>query len=136
MSERVARVVGESPRRRIGFGTVIGALLVAAALLLGGVFASSAPPARAASAAPRQHPRAHANPTPNQQQINAKVTALIDKMTVAEKFGQLEMAGPSTPTGSDLIPLAKAGKIGSELDLTGVYNINPPHPAALPAPRP
>ena len=131
MSERVARVVGEGPRRRIGFGTVIGALLVAAALLLGGVFASSAPPARASSAASRQHARAHANPTPNQQQINAKVTALIDKMTVAEKFGQLEMAGPSTPTGSDLIPLAKAGKIGSVLDLTGVNNINAVQQAAL-----
>src|ERR1700759_4180785 len=131
MSERVARVVGESPRRRIGFGTVIGALLVAAALLLGGVFASSAPPARASSAASRQHARAHANPTPNQQQINAKVTALIDKMTVAEKFGQLEMAGPSTPTGSDLIPLAKAGQIGSVLDLTGVNNINAVQHAAL-----
>jgi beta-glucosidase len=52
-------------------------------------------------------------------------------MTVAEKFGQLEMAGPGTPTGTDLIPLAKAGKIGSVLDLTGVNNINAVQQAAL-----
>jgi beta-glucosidase len=134
MSERVARVVGESPRRRIGFGTAVGALLLAAVLLVAGVFAS-APPARASSRATAQHARAHA-PTastahPNQQQINGKVTALLNKMTVAEKFGQLEMAGPSTPTGSDLIPLAKAGKIGSVLDLTGVNNINAVQKAAL-----
>ncbi len=49
----------------------------------------------------------------------------------AEKFGQLEMAGPSTPTGSDLIPLAEQGKIGSVLDLTGVDNINAVQNAAV-----
>jgi beta-glucosidase len=134
MSERVARVVGESPRRRIGFGTVVGALLVAAALLVAGVFAS-APAAHASARATRQHARAHApaagTSQPNQQQINSDVTALLNKMTVAEKFGQLEMAGPGTPTGSDLIPLAKAGKIGSVLDLTGVKNINAVQQAAL-----
>ena len=52
-------------------------------------------------------------------------------MTVAEKFGQLEMAGPSTPNGSDLIPLAEQGKIGSVLDLTGVDNINAVQAAAV-----
>jgi beta-glucosidase len=134
MSERVARVVGESPRRRIGFGTIVGALLIAAALLVAGVFAS-APAAHASARATRQHARAHAPAAgmaqPNQQQINAKVNGLINQMTVAEKFGQLEMAGPGTPTGSDLIPLAKAGKIGSVLDLTGVNNINAVQQAAL-----
>ncbi|MGA9859925.1 MAG: glycoside hydrolase family 3 N-terminal domain-containing protein [Solirubrobacteraceae bacterium] len=65
------------------------------------------------------------------QQISSNVNSLIHKMTVAEKFGQLEMAGPSKPDGSDLIPLAKAGQIGSVLDLTGVQNINAVQQAAL-----
>ena len=134
MAERVARVVGETPRRRIGFGTVLGALIAAAVLLAAGVFAS-APAASASSRAARSHQQAS---SPNagtsqlsQQQINAKVNALISQMTVEEKFGQLEMAGPSTPTGSDLIPLAQDGKIGSVLDLTGVNNINAVQQAAL-----
>ncbi len=135
MAERVARVVGESPRRRIGFGTVLGALIAVAVLLAAGVFASA--PAASASSRPNHHRARRGRDTGNPgtgltpQQINAKVNALIHRMTVAEKFGQLEMAGPSTPTGSDLIPLARAGKIGSVLDLTGVNNINAVQQAAL-----
>jgi beta-glucosidase len=136
MAERVARVVGESPRRRIGFGTVAGALIVAAVLLAAGVFAS-APPARASSAALHRHAR-HSSAAAGQQlspqQINANVTALIDKMTVAEKFGQLEMSGPQGPNGTpgqSLINDAKNGLVGSVLDLVGVGNINTLQQAAL-----
>jgi hypothetical protein len=46
-------------------------------------------------------------------QINANVNRLLNRTRVAEKFGQLEMAGPSKPDGSDLIPLAEQGEIGS-----------------------
>ena len=52
-------------------------------------------------------------------------------MTVQEKFGQLTMAGPATPTGSDLIPLAEKGEIGSVLELTGADNINAVQKAAV-----
>ena len=55
-------------------------------------------------------------------------------MTVAEKIGQLEMAGPTgangTP-GQPLLDAAKSGEIGSVLDLTGVANINQVQQAAL-----
>ena len=66
--------------------------------------------------------------------ISTQVNALLGKMTVAEKIGQLEMAGPAgangTP-GQPLLDAAKAGEIGSVLDLTGVANINQVQQAAL-----
>src|ERR1035437_3140447 len=67
------------------------------------------------------------------QQINADVTRLISKMTVAEKFGQLEMAGPDGANGApgDLISEAQNGQIGSVLDLVGVAYINQVQQAAL-----
>src|SRR5204863_9958207 len=64
---------------------------------------------------------------------NARVNALISRMTLAEKFGQLEMAGPNGPNGTpgDLINEARNGQIGSVLDLVGVQNINRVQRAAL-----
>jgi beta-glucosidase len=69
----------------------------------------------------------------SQGQINAKVNQLIAQMTVAEKFGQLTMAGPDGPNGTpgDLISEAQNGQIGSVLDLTGVSQINQVQQAAL-----
>jgi beta-glucosidase len=64
------------------------------------------------------------------QQINANVSSLISKLTVAEKFGQLEMAGPTTPL-STLEQQACDGEVGSVLDLTGVANINAVQQATL-----
>jgi beta-glucosidase len=54
-------------------------------------------------------------------------------MTVAERFGQLEMAGPDGPNGTpgDLVSEAQNGQIGSVLDLVGVANINQVQQAAL-----
>ena len=51
-------------------------------------------------------------------------------MTVAEKFGQLEMSGPTTPPQT-LINEAKSGQVGSVLDLTGAAAINQVQQAAL-----
>jgi beta-glucosidase len=125
MSERIATAVWVKPRRRFAFCSGVAAFVVAVVAL---VFVMSG----ASSAAPAKR-RTHraGNGGPNQAQINANVNRLLGEMTVAEKFGQLEMAGPSTPTGSDLIPLAKAGEIGSVLDLTGADNINAVQQAAL-----
>jgi hypothetical protein len=127
MAERVGRVVGVQPRRRMGFGAAGAALIAVLVLFIAGVFTA------APSAKTDHQAQTHSQPrlTPQQQDVSNKVNGLLDKMTVAEKFGQLEMAGPSTPTGSDLIPLAKAGQIGSVLDLTGVDNINAVQKAAL-----
>ena len=124
MAERVARVVGEGTRRRIGFGTFAAVLIAAAVLLAAGAFAS-APSARTFSARARDRGQ--------QQSINAQVNSLISRMTVAEKFGQLEMAGPDGPNGTpgDLVTEAKNGQIGSVLDLVGVNNINQVQQAAL-----
>jgi beta-glucosidase len=128
MAERVARVVGDGPRRRVGIGTVAAALIAAAVLLAAGVFAS-------APAAKTLHRTRHASTqqAPNAQAINAQVSSLIRRMTVAEKFGQLEMAGPDGPNGTpgDLIAQAKDGQIGTVLDLVGVKNINDVQQAAL-----
>ncbi len=132
MSERIAAAVWEKPRRRFGFGAVLAAVGLAVVLLVSGMSGSSN--AASTGRTTRQqarHARQHAATAGQQQAINAKVDALLGKMTVTEKFGQLEMAGPSTPTGSDLIPLAEQGKIGSVLDLTGVDNINAVQKAAV-----
>jgi beta-glucosidase len=138
MSERVARVVGDGPRRRMGFGTIVAALIALAVLLAAGVFAS-APSARTLSK-PRPKPKPQVHQTGAQTgqplgraAIDARVSSLIGRMTVAEKFGQLEMAGPDGPNGTpgSLLTEAKGGQIGSVLDLTGVANINAVQEQAL-----
>jgi beta-glucosidase len=128
MADRVARAVGEAPGRRIGFGTSLVLLIALAVMLAAGVFAS-APAARTSH---RSRATATQAP-PSQQQINAKVASLMGQMTVAEKFGQLEMAGPDGPNGApgDLINQARTGQIGSVLDLVGVNKINQVQRAAL-----
>jgi beta-glucosidase len=128
MADRVARAVGEAPGRRVGFGTSLVVLVALAVMLASGVFAS-APAARTSHRSSAQVTHA----PPSQQQINAKVDSLIKRMTVAEKFGQLEMAGPDGPNGApgDLIAQARSGQIGSVLDLVGVKNINAVQQAAL-----
>jgi beta-glucosidase len=65
------------------------------------------------------------------QTINSNVDSLISQMTVAEKFGQLEMSGPTPDNNKTLISEARAGQIGSVLDLVGVDNINAVQKAAL-----
>src|SRR5436190_7477517 len=131
MSERVARAVGKNPRRRIGFGTVLAILIVAGVMFAGGVF-TAAPEAQTTA----RGAQAYDQPTvtaAEKSSIDSKVNALIQKMTVPEKFGQLEMAGPDGPNGTpgDLISEAKNGQIGSVLDLVGVKNINEVQQAAL-----
>jgi beta-glucosidase len=124
MADRVAHVIWAKPRRRFGFCAGLAAVfIVVVALLASGPIAPS-PAVSAASASAL---------TPNQQSIRAKVNALLGRMTVAEKFGQLEMAGPNGPNGTpgDLLTEAKKGQIGSVLDLVGVKNINQTQRAAL-----
>jgi len=82
----------------------------------------------------RTQARSESRLTPRQQAISDKVNALISKMTVAEKFGQLEMSGPQGPNGTagqSLIDDAKNGLVGSILDMVGVDNINQLQQAAL-----
>ena len=66
--------------------------------------------------------------------IASKVNGLVGKMTLAEKFGQLEMSGPTgangTP-GQTLLNEVRSGQVGSVLDLVGVKYINQVQRAAL-----
>jgi len=127
MADRVAHVVWAKPRRRIGAGLGVAVFVAGLALLIGGL-----PTASNAASTSRQA-RGRQASAAQQQSINAKVGVLIGRMTVAEKFGQLEMAGPDGPNGTpgDLISQAKNGEIGSVLDLTGVNYINQVQQAAL-----
>jgi beta-glucosidase len=137
MSERVAAAVREKPKR--GFGLAAGLAVLITAIVLS-VSWLSGPSGAAAKGQGVQHARVHRKAAHHDRgstaslspaQINANVNRLLGEMTVAEKFGQLEMAGPSKPDGSDLIPLAEQGAIGSVLDLTGVDNINAVQAAAV-----
>ena len=126
MSERLAEVVRDKPKRGVGVAVALAAVIAAIVLLASGASGASG----AAAKAQRVHHTGRTTASLSSAQINADVNSLLSEMTVAEKFGQLEMAGPSTPSGSDLEPLAEQGEIGSVLDLTGVHNINAVQKAA------
>ena len=127
MSERIAAAVREEPRRGVGFVVVLVALIAAIVVLVSGLSTASG----AAPKALRTRTAGSGAAGLSRAQIDANVNRLIGQMTTAEKFGQLEMAGPSKPDGSDLDSLAKSGQIGTVLDLTGVDNINRVQAAAL-----
>ena len=129
MAQRVGRVVGQGPRRRIGFGSVVAALVAAIVLSVAGVF-TAAPSAKTDHSRPQSQGRL----TPQQQWVSNQVNSLLRRMTVGEKFGQLEMSGPQGPNGTagpTLLADAKNGLVGSILDMVGVANINELQRAAL-----
>ena len=140
MADRIVHAVWAKPRRRVGFGAGL-AVFIVAVVLLASWLSAAAPAARTVRHNTRVSSRAKTHQSSAQQssdqlspqQINADVTRLISKMTVAEKFGQLEMAGPDGPNGTpgDLVSEAQSGQIGSVLDLVGVANINQVQQAAL-----
>jgi beta-glucosidase len=124
MAQRVARTATDGPRRPIGLRTGPTALIWLGVLLALGVFAA-APSARTLHRhAKAQHGASRqSDAIPNQAQANAYAESELSKLSVQEKFGQLTMAGPTTP----LITLeqqACQGQVGSVLDLTGVASIN------------
>jgi beta-glucosidase len=130
MAGRFRHVVGGKPQRRIGFGTAGAAMIAALVLLIAGVF-TAAPSAKTDHAT---RARSRSSLTPQQQGAANFVDGLLSKMTVAEKFGQLEMSGPQGPNGTagpTLMEDAKKGLVGSILDMVGVDNINQLQQAAL-----
>jgi beta-glucosidase len=129
MSDRIVSAVREEPRRGIGLAVVLAAIVAAVLVMVTGSSAASGATAKKARTHTHRAGTRTAALTP--AQINSRVSGLLSQMTVAEKFGQLDMAGPGTPDGSDLIPLAKSGQIGTVLDLTGVDNIDKVQAAAL-----
>src|SRR5580692_836857 len=124
MADRVAHVAWAKPGRRFGFGAGLAAVFVVAVALPASGLTTPSSAARTIRASAL---------SADQPSISAKVNALLGRMTVAEKFGQLEMAGPDGPNGTpgDLLTEAKNGQIGSVLDLVGVNNINQVQQQAL-----
>jgi beta-glucosidase len=128
MAERVRRVAGDGSRGRIGLGTCVALLVTAAVMLVTGVFAA------APSAKTDHTTQTLQHLTPQQQGASNFVNGLLRRMTVAEKFGQLEMSGPQGTNGTagqSLLDDAKNGLVGSILDMVGVDNINQLQQAAL-----
>jgi beta-glucosidase len=115
------------PRHRtalLGVGAIVPVALLA--LMVPGAATGSRPAAVPAATATSQQQR--------EQAIEAKVDALLAKMTLQEKLGQLEMAGPSGPNGTpgtQLLQNVRNGLVGSVLDLVGIGNINQVQRAAL-----
>jgi beta-glucosidase len=110
------------PRRR---GGLVAAVAAAGAIVATVLILAAAP----TSAGAKRNARFAA-----QQAIAAKVNRLLSRMTVAEKFGQLEMSGPQGPNGTpgaSLLSEARQGLVGSVLDMVGVQNINELQRAAL-----
>jgi beta-glucosidase len=133
MAARIVAAAWAKPRRRVSLGVCLAVVFAAVLLLVTGssgvARTDRAGAARAVSTAAAGGSGAL---TPAERQaISGKVDALLKQMTVDEKFGQLEMAGPSKPDGSDLTQLAQQGRIGSVLDLVGVDHINQVQQAAL-----
>ena len=142
MAERMIRTVGGAFRHRLRTGTGLAALAAATAMALGAVPAAApaagtpttSPKTHKTQKSPRQTARRRTSHADSPHYINAHVNALIRQMTVAEKFGQLEMSGPQGPNGTageSLTAEAQAGTVGSVLDMVGVDNINTLQQAAL-----
>jgi beta-glucosidase len=128
-------------RRPRGAQIASGATALAAAALLA-VPAATAGPVTTRAAGSRatlasaQQPNTGVSAATRQRlaSIASQVDSLIGKMTLAEKFGQLEMSGPTGPNGTPgqtLLDEVRNGTVGSVLDLVGVDNINQVQRAAL-----
>jgi beta-glucosidase len=124
-----------TPLRRPGVAHVaIGTAALATAVALTVVPSASAGPASARLTAATARPHSGSATGRRLASIASQVSKLIGKMTLAEKFGQLEMAGPSGANGTPgqaLLNGVRSGQIGSVLDLTGVKYINQVQRAAL-----
>jgi beta-glucosidase len=131
-----------SPLRRLGVAQIAsGATALAAVALLAGLAATAGPVSTQAAGSraaftSAQQPKTGESAATRQRlaSIASQVNSLIGEMTLAEKFGQLEMSGPTGPNGTPgqtLLDEVKSGEVGSVLDLVGVNNINQVEQSAL-----
>jgi beta-glucosidase len=100
-------------------------LLLAAAVLLSTI------PLEAHSQ--RRAPRAPAPPAARKDDVERKVEALLARMTLEEKLGQLQQSGGDVAgkANPDLIEAARAGRLGSTLGVRGARNANELQRAAV-----
>jgi hypothetical protein len=96
-------------------------MLSAAALIIGGAPASAPAATKRSTHRASQRRRSHAD---SPQYINAHVNALLRQLSVAQKFGQLEMSGPQGPNGTagaTLLNEARAGTVGPAVPIAGAH---------------
>jgi beta-glucosidase len=100
-------------------------LLLAAAVLL------SALPLEAH--AQRRPPRAPSRRAAPQDEVERRVEALLARMTLEEKLGQLQQSGGDIngKANPDLLEAARAGRLGSTLGVRGARNANELQRAAV-----
>lgn len=70
----------------------------------------------------------------NQPNVEAKINALIAKMTLAEKLGQLQQLDGDFPTGAgrpEHFEMVRKGTLGSTLNVRGAKNVNELQRAAM-----
>ncbi|MBS1798038.1 MAG: glycoside hydrolase family 3 C-terminal domain-containing protein [Acidobacteria bacterium] len=70
----------------------------------------------------------------NQPNVEAKINALIARMTLAEKLGQLQQLDGDFPTGAgrpEHFEMVKKGLLGSTLNVRGAKNVNELQRAAM-----
>ena len=63
--------------------------------------------------------------------VEARVQALLDRMTLEEKLGQLQQLGGPIEGSPELIELARRGRLGSTLNVRGAKNVNAIQRAAV-----
>jgi len=102
-------------------------LLLAAAVMLSALPLEASPQGRAPRA---QRGRA---PVRRQPDIERRVEALLARMTLEEKLGQLQQSGGDVngKANSDLLEAARAGRLGSTLGVRGARNANELQRAAV-----
>ena len=99
-------------------------LLLAAALLLSALPVGASSQRRAARAPSRRAP---------QNDVERKIDALVARMTLEEKLGQLQQLGGDNAghANPDIYEIARAGRLGSTLGVRGARNTNDLQRAAV-----
>jgi beta-glucosidase len=85
------------------------------------------------ASAQRRAPRAPARRAARQDDVERKVEALLARMTLEEKLGQLQQSGGDVAgkANPDLLEAARAGRLGSTLGVRGARNANELQRAAV-----
>ncbi len=106
-------------------------LLPAACLLLAALPAGAQAQRRTQHAGQRNAPRVDAGRTRND--VERKIDALVARMTLEEKLGQLQQLGGDVGghANADIYEIARAGRLGSTLGVRGARNTNDLQRAAV-----
>jgi beta-glucosidase len=105
-------------------------LLVVVAVLLASLPAGASPQQRRPSGARRPRPRGEVE---RKNEIEQKIDALVARMTLEEKLGQLQQLGGDVGGKAEaaLLELARKGLLGSTLGVRGARNANELQRAAV-----